>query len=570
MKKALKIILPLVMAIAILVSIGWYLFVYDRDFTLDVLLGQARYHNDNGNPEIASWFYDLAYNYSSRDENIAIELANQYKAAGNYTKAEYTLTNAIADGGTEELYIALCQTFVEQDKLLDAVNMLDNIANPTIKQSLDAQRPHTPVPSLEPGFYSELKPLILSSSATVYFTTDGNYPSTQNAPYKSPINLTEGTTVINLIAVGKNSLVSPLCTLEYTIAGIVEEVRFADPAFEAAVRKTLNVPDNSTLMTNDLWDISEFIVPEDAASVEDLHYLPNLEKLTMHGQTLPTLEVLAPLEKLRIVDLTGCRFPAESLRILSQLPQIARITLADCGLSTIAELSGTKGLTHLNLSTNMLGDLKPLSTMPSLAEVILDNNAVRDLSPVGGLKYLQKLDISFNAVTDLTPLEACTDLTWLNAGNNTIADVTSIGKLTELTYLHLDSNELAQISPLGQCTRLEDLDISRNQIGDISALSSLNSLKIFDFAYNQVTELPQWSADSPLQTIDGSHNQVKSLKPLADKMKLNYVFMDYNKLTSVDELAKCYLLVQVNVYGNEIKSVTALTDQKIVVNFDPT
>ena len=54
-----------------------------------MLLGQARHYNDSGNPQLASWFYELAYNYTAQDEDIAIELANQYKEDGNYTKAEY-------------------------------------------------------------------------------------------------------------------------------------------------------------------------------------------------------------------------------------------------------------------------------------------------------------------------------------------------------------------------------------------------------------------------------------------------------------------------------------------------
>ena len=119
MKKAFKIIVPLVLSAAILLSIGWYLFVYDRSFTRDILLQQARYCDMAGHVDLASWFYDLAYEYTGQDENIAIELANQYKADGNYTKAEVTLTDAITNAPTAELYAALCKTFVEQDKLMN-------------------------------------------------------------------------------------------------------------------------------------------------------------------------------------------------------------------------------------------------------------------------------------------------------------------------------------------------------------------------------------------------------------------------------------------------------------------
>ena len=100
MKKAIRFVVSLVLIIAMIGSIGWYLFVYDRDFTRDTLLGQARYHDLHGNSRMSAWFYDMAYDYSGRDENVAIELANQYIADGNYTKAEVTLSNAINAGGT--------------------------------------------------------------------------------------------------------------------------------------------------------------------------------------------------------------------------------------------------------------------------------------------------------------------------------------------------------------------------------------------------------------------------------------------------------------------------------------
>ena len=120
MKKLMHVLVPLLLSVLLVISVGWYLFVYDRDFTRDLLLQQARNNDIAGNSGLSSWFYNLAYNYSGQDENVAIELANQYKSAGNYTKAEVTLSKAIAAGATKELYMALSKTYVEQDKLLDA------------------------------------------------------------------------------------------------------------------------------------------------------------------------------------------------------------------------------------------------------------------------------------------------------------------------------------------------------------------------------------------------------------------------------------------------------------------
>ena len=47
--------------------------------------------------------------------------------------------------------------------------------------------------------------------------------------------------------------------------------------------------------------------------------------------------------------------------------------------------------------------------------------------------------------------------------------------------------------------------------------------------------------------------------------------MDYNSgISSVKALASCPALIQVNVFGTGVTYVTPLTDQNIIVNYDPT
>ena len=50
MKKATRFLVPLIMGALIVASIVWYLFIYDRDFTRDTLLGQARFQADLFDP----------------------------------------------------------------------------------------------------------------------------------------------------------------------------------------------------------------------------------------------------------------------------------------------------------------------------------------------------------------------------------------------------------------------------------------------------------------------------------------------------------------------------------------
>ena len=174
MKKIIKRIFALLLVCLLIASAVWYMFVYDRDTVRDLLSDAARSCAASGNYDGATWFYGLSYKISDKDQDVAIELAEIYKSVGNYTKAEFTLSNAIADGGNAALYMALCRTYVEQDKLLDAVNMLDNISDEAIKAELDAQRPAAPTADFESGFYNQYISLTLShEGGTLYATTDG-------------------------------------------------------------------------------------------------------------------------------------------------------------------------------------------------------------------------------------------------------------------------------------------------------------------------------------------------------------------------------------------------------------
>lgn len=571
MKKFFRFLVSLLLIAVIIASIGWYLFVYDRDFTRDFLLSQARYNDLYGNSRLSSWFYDLAYEHSGRDENVAIELANQYKSDGNFTKAEVTLSNAIKNKGTVELYEALCKTYVQQDKLMDAVSMLENISDPSMKQTLEQLRPTPPEASHEPGFYSQYIDVALTSSAgTLYYTTDGEYPSIRGSVYSDPISLEAGETTIYAISVDSSGLVSEPVVVGYTVGGVIEPAVFADEAVEDAIRQVLGVSDSKILYTNEMWDITEFTVPENAHSLADLNLMPYLKTLTLRNQHLGTLTDLSSMSKLETLDLSGCTFPAEELSVLAKLPYLKKLTLSGCSLSTIAALEGAEGLTALDLSSNTLRNLEVISTMTGLTELNLKHNAVIGLDALSSLKDLETLDISFNAVTDLSPLSSCVKLKWLDAGNNQLAQANGVEKLPLLTYLSLDYNKLTDISILGNCLELTNLSIANNQIYSISSLSSLVNLDILDFSYNSVGELPEWQEGCQLRTIDGSYNILLSIDNLASLENLSYVYMDYNKLTSVNALANSYRLVQVNVYGNDIDTVAELTAHDIIVNYDPT
>ncbi len=570
MKRAIKIIVPLLLSIAILLSIGWYLFEYDPDFTRDILLQQARKCEQNGNMTAAVWFYDLAYLQSRDNDQVAIELAQQFKSMGNYTKAEYTLSKAIQDGGTVDLYIALCQTFVEQDKLMDAVQMLEKVNNKAIKAELEALRPQSPEADLPSGFYSEYMTISLSSKDALYISTDGEYPSIHTDSYQGPIRLPAGETTIWAISVGENGLVSIPTVLSYSIGNVIEEVKFADSAMEAAIRKQLNLSDERILYSNELWGITEFTVPAAAVTCQDLAWLPRLEKLTIDGAVVDSLAPLKDLIELDTITITGSVISTKDLLTIASLPALKSLTLSGCGLSSIANLEAATGLEYLDLRDNAIRNISVLKGFSSLTTLYLGHNALISLEDLRGLTGLQTLDVSYNSLVSTAPVGDLVNLKKLDVSGNSLMKLEGIEPLTALAEFSCASNKLVDIDVLANCKELEKLDVSGNTLLNIDIIADFVKLLELNFSNNEISKLPEFKKGSQLVMINGSHNELSTLVPLGTLEKLKYVYMDYNAgVTSVYALSNCTELEMVNVYGTGVRNVSALTDMGVVVNYNP-
>lgn len=571
MKKTFKVLIPIILVLAILICMCWYLFIYDREFTRDMLLYGARYFEGRGNRALASWFYDRAYDQAGDNDSIAIELANQHKATGNYTQAEATLSKAIEDGGGIDLYLALCKTYAEQDKLLDCVTLLNNITNTEIKTQLDAMRPAAPVSSPEPGFYNQYISIVVSApQGTLYVNPQGEYPSVHDNPYTVPVPLVAGENTIYALAVDENGLVSPLSIFGYTIGGVIEEVKFADTSIEAQIRKMLNADDNDVLYSNDLWEITSFTVPDGANTYADLKYLPYLEELHINDGPSSGLSVISSLAKLTTLQISNTSVSADDLSVIGSLPKLQKLTLSGCGISTTAGLEKAVSLRYLDLSNNTIRNISALSAMTNLQELHLQNNALTDLSSLTSLKNISKLNVSGNVLTSIKPICNMRALTWLDVSNNQLTSLDQISNLTLLRELYLSKNLLTDIAGLDSCTAIQVLYLDNNQLTDISIISALSNIIMLDFAHNQVVELPVFAQDCKLVEINGSHNLLEKLDSLSGLRHLNNVFMDYNEnIKSVEPLENCHRLIRVDVYGTKVTEVTMLTNQSIIVNYNP-
>ncbi len=571
MKRAIKMIVPILLSIVILLSIGWYLFEYDPDFTRDMLLNQARYLESQGKLSSAVWFYDLAYHQSENNDQVAIELAEQFKSIGNYTKAESTLSKAIQDGGSLDLYIALCKTFVEQDKLLDAVQMLEMVNNKAIKAELDALRPQAPTASLDSGTYHKFLTVSLANtSGRLYFSTDSQYPSLLEDSYYGPIALSRGDNTIFALCVNDLGLVSTPAVFTYHISDVVELVTFADSAMEEAVRQQAGIQGDRVIYSKDLWAVKEFTVPSNASSCQDLKWLPNLEKLTIQGNVIDDLSPIQNMMRLQKIYIQDSVISSKDVERIGQLKNLTELQLSGCNLSTIAGLAYAATLEYLDLSNNSIRDISILKSMTRLHTLNLSKNALVSLEDLGSISSLRSLDVSYNSLVTTAPLASLTELTYLSISGNSLKLLEGIEALTKLQRFFAAENDLVDIQVLEGCKELVELDVSNNTLLSVSVVSNFAKLERLFFAHNEVQKLPVFATGCPLATIDGSYNELENLDALKDMEKLQYVFMDYNnEIRSVAPLKNCMALIIVNVYKTKVTTVDFLRERGVTVNYSP-
>ena len=552
MKRAFAVIIPLVLVLALLGTACWY-FGYERpDLTTGVLLDQAENMVQEGRYERAITYYSWAWFLEPHRDDIPIDLAETYVAAGNYTKAEYTLVKAISNHPhLTELYAALCRTYVAQDKLLDAVQMLDRTTDPTVKAELDAMRPAAPVVTPESGYYNDYISITVETDAeAAYITANGQYPSTELDRYSAPVTLPSGETTVLVVAVDESGLVSPEVRNGYTVGGIIEAVTLTDPAVEQALREVLNLDADDAIMTDKLWAVTQLTLPETVEDLSDLRLLTGLQSLTVQNVSGLDFTILNQLPALQELDLSGCTISSNAMEAIGSLVHLQKLSLNGCALTDITPFSQLTGLKEVHFANNLLNDVAALSLMPEL----------------------EIADLAHNPLTSIAGLTTCSKIQYVDITGCSVHTLGSLSGKTDLHTVLASDNDLTDLDDLINCESLKVLEASRNKLEDVAVLPWLPKLERFVAEENAISEFPQLDPyRCSLIYVDLDHNLLEDISGLMFVHSLNYLYVDYNNISDLTPVADCRNLVQVNAWDNPIteESVEALTAVSIILNHNP-
>lgn len=571
MNKALRTILIILLVLAVLCGAFWYFFIHNSGLPASMYASYAAFCGRLGNDVQAARYYNKALALEPNNIDLALETADAFAESGNYTKAEYTLVCSIGRNPEAlELYLRLSAVYVAQDKLLDAERLVSSCANPTMKETLAGLRPSAPVIQPDGGYSLDPNEFALSySGGTAYYSTTREYPSSGDAAYSAPISLEYGITTVTAIVVGDNGLVSSLSTAEFTVCGSIEEVTFQDEAFDAYIRELLSKDRHAAIMTTELWDVQELIIPSEISNIADLPYFVRLKSLTMQTSSVTDFTPLTQLTALSTLDVSGTSLSAAALASIGTVSSLTALTVNNCGLSTLSDFSALTSLNYLDASGNQISDLSPLAGMPGLHELDLSQNSIASIAPLAAESQLSVLNISENPVSSIGALSANTTLVTLNLAACSVDDLSALVNNQALTTLDVSGNQLTSLSGLEGCIALRDLNAATNQLLDLGPLTNLTSLQYLDASGNQLESLPAFPKESALLTINVSMNRLTDVTPLASALALNYLNLNQNRITDLSTIADLPNLVLVDALENPLVGIASLEERSIVVNYDP-
>lgn len=194
-------------------------------------------------------YYNLAIAKDNTRATAYVGLSKVYIAQDELDKAENMFLNAIdSQPENADLYEALAQFYIKTDQADKISGTLDGSSKNILKEMSDYVS-DMPEFSLEEGTYTEVQQVSLSGNGKIYYTTDGNEPTTDSKLYTEPILIEDGTVVIKAICVNKKGIPSLVATKTYQVEIPIEDAPAVTPStgqYTSATQISITVPEGYT------------------------------------------------------------------------------------------------------------------------------------------------------------------------------------------------------------------------------------------------------------------------------------------------------------------------------------
>lgn len=197
----------------------WYLYT-----SAEYKINRANYYADQGEYYTAIEYYESAIEIEEDNIEVYWYIARCYDLLNHFERYEEYLFKIIDSEFASEDDILLAYTkiislYSEKNDFQTIDSLLKDCNNVNVMNLYGHYMVSEPKFSHEAGFYKEIIPLKITTeeNETVYYTMDGNVPTTDSETYITPIFLESGEYTIKAISVNEYGVVSKVITKEYQI-----------------------------------------------------------------------------------------------------------------------------------------------------------------------------------------------------------------------------------------------------------------------------------------------------------------------------------------------------------------
>jgi hypothetical protein len=301
-------------------------------------------------------------------------------------------------------------------------------------------------------------------------------------------------------------------------------------------------------------------VISDSAGLNTLQPFTRLEKLSLSGMKLESLDNLPNFENLKYLD-------------------ISSNSIAD-----IQQVLHFRNLSELDISENPVENIDYLPELQQLQKINLSATAVKDLSVLGSMPNLVSLQLRAMQNADFETLPACTKLIEIDLSDNkslskfpNLSDlITGAPELTKVILQRISLSSLSYFSDTlvianrlfyqgkinfdrNVLAHIQFLDVTGNDLSNLSGIQIFKGLKSFYAPMNTITDIRHIKFCKELALADFSGNPVASLSGLENLTKLKYLKFNQFEFNDIRPLSKLKQIEVLTLARGSITNTETLT-----------
>lgn len=248
--------------------------------------------------------------------------------------------------------------------------------------------------------------------------------------------------------------------------------------------------------------------------------------------------------------------------------EVVSLTLTNCGLTEIPDLSQFTELTNLSLNKNDITKINNLNALQSLISLNLESNKIEEIEGLDQLDKLEYLDLSYNKISLIRNLENLRALRILYLHDNQIKKIEGLRSLHLLELCWLSSNKISEIAGFDELEKLIWLGLGYNQLSEINGLRTLKNLKYLFLSGNKISQITGLEQLGNLEELYLGDNNISKIKGLDKLEKLRKLYLYDNQITKIEGISHLKQLTLLGLSNNRITQRRNLKTLKNLVEYN--